>query len=162
MLYITMTFYVLEETNSPSDEFGIAVREIAELNMRTAVVVVGFDGDFPILCQTNSKGEVSIREGAAIVGEGEYLASAALLQREQNSGASLSATLYNVFEAKKYAERVPSVGEITSMSVMKRDGMYRITDEGLDFLLKRYKEFGPKYVRRDALVSVRTFLEKIE
>jgi len=67
-----------------------------------------------MLLHIDGSGGVNIREDFAVAGEGGYLAQTALLHRQHSeTTGSLEETMYCVFEAKKYAERVASVNSVT-------------------------------------------------
>ena len=84
-----------------------------------------------------------------MIGEGRYLAESALMHREQDESTSLNLTLYNVHEAKKYAERVASVGKTTTMVVLWPDRARVITSAGRTFLSERFEKYGPQQVPDD-------------
>jgi 20S proteasome alpha/beta subunit len=111
-------FLSIGKDKFPSDIFRDTMSQIMSIRL-PEFIIAGFDeAKFPIICQTNASGTVSIRDDFAVVGEGEYVATAVLLQRAQSYGTLVTETLYNVFEAKKYAEKVPSVGDRTSICIL--------------------------------------------
>ena len=98
-----------------------------------------------MLLMTDDKARVSIEEDFAIVGEGLYLATSSLLQREYLDTFDFEKALYCVYEAKRYAERVASVGEYTSIRVLSSDGTRKIVNlETREKLGKIFLEYGPK------------------
>jgi 20S proteasome alpha/beta subunit len=131
----------------PTDIYRDTIAEIGIMTLRADCIIVGFIAGDTYIIETDSKGHVSIVEDFAAIGEGAYLAQSALLHRGHIDSSQLSASLYRVFEAKKYAERVSSVGTYTSLQVFYGDRtVKRITKSGLDFLLEKYKRFGPQQV----------------
>jgi hypothetical protein len=93
-----------------------------------------------------SDGSVSIRESFAAIGQGKNLAIASLLRREQYDYDQFPRTLYNVFEEKKYSEKVPSVGESTNIVVITNDNLKFIAEDGggLGRLRQLFEIYGPK------------------
>jgi 20S proteasome alpha/beta subunit len=150
-------FVQIGKDKLPPDIFRDAVFQIADLKL-PEFIIAGFDGNFSLICQTSSSANVSIREGFAVIGEGGYLATAALLQREQSSVSSIPETLYNVYEAKRYAEKVPSVGKRTRISVLSKGGLKVVTAPGRRWLRERYKEFGPQEINYEGLKMQDDFL----
>jgi len=133
----------------PPDIFRDHIYAISSLRIPVDLIICGFTPDFPLLCKLNSDGSVSLHDHFAVCGEGEYLASSALYHREQNEYNTLERTIYNVYEAKKYAERVPSVGELTGLYILNRDGKRRVSEHTKDILEKTFAELGPKPVPED-------------
>ncbi len=77
--------------------------------------------------------------------------------RGQNDDMSLDETVYNVFEAMRFARqgKAPGVGKVHTFSVFtpRKNGTIvsqRLKGKGIDFLRKQYDEnFGPKLVPKD-------------
>lgn len=132
----------------PEEVFRVTMLNIADLNLGAELLICGFTNERqPMIYRTNNFASVRIYDDYAAVGEGEYLASAVLLSRRQSAITRVNETLYNVFEAKKYAESVPSVGEFTTITILGNHGeRQRVTSSGKDWLDKMYREFGPKNV----------------
>ena len=81
-----------------------------------------------------------------MVGEGEVLATSVLLHREHSDLSTFDRALYCVYEANKYAERIPSVGQTTSMCVITRDSLKGIKTEVTAWLDEQFKKFGPQEI----------------
>ena len=65
---------------------------------------------------------------------------------------TLERALYNVYEAKKSAEGVQTVGKTTTITVLYANGGYDlVTEDCLHFLEGKYQAFGPKKLPRDTL-----------
>ena len=63
---------------------------------------------------------------------------------------SLELTLYNVYEAKKFAESVGSVGLRTHISIISEDGSSQLTSVNVDRQLEAcYSKYGPKPLPED-------------
>lgn len=129
------------------DLFRATMAEVAMVEMGAEFIVAGYPNKNPMLIKTDKKGRAAIKEVFAVVGEGAYLAHASLMARELDYLAPLGEALYCAFEAKKFAEGVPSVGEDTSVWVMTSDGDARpVTAEGRMLLDQKYEELGRKPV----------------
>jgi hypothetical protein len=97
--------------------------------------------------QTNENCGASIKEDFSVVGEGGFLAQASLLSRGHNEMETFGRALYSVFEAKKFAQGVRSVGTATSLSVLHQDGRHNlISTKGREALEKLYEQCGPKEI----------------
>lgn len=128
----------------PLEVFFDATQNIAQLELDAELILAGFIGKHAEIYYTDSKGVARAAYHFAVVGEGEYIASASLLRREQQDWLSLEETLYNVFEAKTLAERVGSVGKDTDMHVLSIGGR-RLTSLELDKQLEEmFKKYGPQ------------------
>lgn len=138
-------FLTIGREKLPPDIHREAVLSIADINLRASLIIVGWIDTFPCIIETTDKCTAHMREDFATIGEGAYLAQASLLQREQGYNMDLSATLYNVYEAKRYAERLPSVGPTTSITVVREDGIeYHVGAKAGTRLETLYEKFGPQ------------------
>jgi hypothetical protein len=133
-------------TRLPEIDFRITTGEISNLKLRSRFIIFGFtEGGIPQICKTTFEFDIEFSEDFMAIGEGAFLAEAALFQREQHSGRSLMRTAYSIYEAKTMAEKVPSVGEDTSMDVLyDNHKMASLTDKAFSYFLKRFREIGPK------------------
>jgi 20S proteasome alpha/beta subunit len=141
-------FLTFGKDKLPPDLFRTSMVEIEKITLGAEMVIAGFSLGYPLLCHISTNGATSLKEDFATIGEGEYLASSALLHREQRETDSLPITLYNVYEAKQYAERVGSVGELTSITLLTIEGRIRMMlgDSGKEWLRQKFIELGPKPV----------------
>ena len=139
----------------PETQFRGAFADISGISLNAEFVIAGFVDGRAWLIETDQFGEVKIRDDFATVGEGAILAQAALLQREHIDVRSVEETVYCVYEAKKYAEKVRSVGGITGLSIVSFDGNEKRFSfgEGMKFLDKKYAEFGPRPVQKFAFTD---------
>jgi hypothetical protein len=129
----------------PLEIFRDAMLSIREAVFRAEFILAGFAGRFPMMVETQRDGRVCVREDFAAVGAGAYLAHAAMLQRAHSDVKEFHQALYNVFEAKKYAEREISVGQYTSIMISQRDGSVKtITQAGKKWLAEQYAQCGPQ------------------
>lgn len=131
----------------PPDIFTQAFLQIRDLKMNCELIVAGMINGYPVLIQTFPNFETCIVENAVAIGSGSYLATAALMHRGYDDIFPIKRALYCVYEAKKYAERVTSVGKRTTIAILsnkqKRNHITVPTHLALDAM---YKELGPKDV----------------
>lgn len=138
-------FLLFGKEKLPADIFHHAVEAIAKLSIRVELIIAGFVDGLPIMLEADEWCGVAVKDEFAVVGEGTLLATAALLQRGHWDIRSLGKAAYCVFEAKKYAERVSSVGKSTLMSVLRPNGTRKsIQHVGYDYLNKKFDELGPQ------------------
>jgi hypothetical protein len=118
------------------------------LRLTAEFIVAGFYNEDELLIQTNDRAELSYPNHFACIGEGSFLAQASLMRREFSSVSDFGPGLYEVYEAKKAAESVTSVGPGTLLSVLESDGSRRSfkLDESEKFLDGLYQKYGPKHV----------------
>jgi hypothetical protein len=137
----------------PSEVFHAIMLDISSLSLRAEMLIFGLENGLPYICEIASDSSVHIREDFAAIGEGRSLAVASLMRRDQSDYTSLHRTIYNVYEAKKYAEKVPSVGELTNIAVNLHDNSIELVSLGygyecLDLL---YETYGPKEMSQSAV-----------
>jgi 20S proteasome alpha/beta subunit len=130
----------------PADVHREAILTLSEIDIGCSLIVAGFAQQrFPRLVETTDRCGVLVREDFATVGEGAYLAQSVLLQRRHMDTRDLGQTIYVVYEAKRYAEEVASVGKQTTVAVISPDGSrLDIKGEGLESLADRFKAYGPQ------------------
>jgi 20S proteasome alpha/beta subunit len=129
----------------PADIHREAIMAIADLDLGCSLIVAGFDGAWPFIMETNERCRVFVREDFAVIGEGTFLAQSALFQRELMDAIRLPETIYCVYEAKKYAERVNSVGPVTTITIVFSDGSTKdVSDERIEYLARCYARLGPQ------------------
>lgn len=111
-------------------------RSIREVNLGVSLLVMGTaDG----VCHIFTVEDPGLSEDRSIpgfhaIGSGSYNAIASLYHRQLRPAAYFSKALFCLYEAKKYAEKVGSVGEKTDIWVMRPDEKQRgwITTEPLE------------------------------
>jgi hypothetical protein len=129
--------------------------------LETDLIIAGFVDKSVEIYQTDAKGNAWPVEDFAVIGEGAYLAEATLMRRAQSSMRTLDETLYNVFEAKKYAESVGSVGPATSLMVLHTDGECRGVNSNVRVQLKSlFSEYGPKALPKGFKLGEPFFVDK--
>jgi hypothetical protein len=139
--------FLKEGKNSlPDDIFRSSSLQVEHISLRAYLIIAGFTSDgFPMLLETDDRASVKIREHYAVVGEGALLAQSALVHRAHVEAFGLNRTLYCVYEAKKMAERVLSVGHGETIIIMHRNLTQEIINQnGLQFLWRMWLDHGPK------------------
>jgi hypothetical protein len=132
----------------PLLDFSTFVADISAVHLDAEFIITGFYNEDEFLIQTNQRGELSYPNHFACIGEGSYLAHASLMRREFSSVRDFGPALYEIYEAKKAAESVTSVGPGTLLSVIESDGSKRAfnLDKVEEFLDGLYQKYGPKDV----------------
>ena len=90
---------------------------IAEMAIDADLLICGFDGSVPRLFKFEHNRLTECTQFACI-GSGANAAEHSLFRREQNQHTPLSLSLYNVWEAKKFGELSPTVGQSTYTMVL--------------------------------------------
>lgn len=140
----------------PQDQFDRDMAEIANFSLGADFIIAGFLEDaFPILLETDRTGAVKIRENYCVIGEGSYLAQASLMHRDHTEHHPFARALYCVFEAKKYAERISTVGPETRFTIFAAGvSPLTITPEAEAHLSDMFEKHGPKELVEDEHQSV--------
>jgi hypothetical protein len=130
----------------PVELFLDGMSSIRDLSLGGEFLFAGFSSDtFQLLVRLDTDFKASLHEDFVTAGEGSYLAASALLHRKHSDVDTLDEAIYAVYEAKKYAERVRSVGTYTSITVFKADGTFRsVSPEGKKKLEAQFFSYGPK------------------
>ena len=138
-------FIIFGKEKLPPEVFFDATQKVSQIELNADLIITGFIDKAPEIYYTDSRGNCRAASHFAVVGEGEYIASSALLRRKQNDWISLEDTLYNVFEAKKLSESIGSVGHSTYMAVIPDDGSASLTSLELDRQLNEwFIKYGPQ------------------
>src|SRR3972149_11453690 len=98
------------------------IMEIQRISLGAEFIVTGFTPDRQPMLVVTHECEAHIYDNFAVIGEGYILATASLLRRAHHDVATMADALYHVYEAKKYAEGVRSVGSATSLHIFHADG----------------------------------------
>jgi hypothetical protein len=143
----------------PEEFFRERISEVARLKIQASLIITGFlegaaigsmtKGMFPVICvvEDNDEHENVVREEIhfASIGSGAWTANASLYNREVNSEMPLLAAIYSVFEAHRWSEKVPGVGESLSIDVLEPGGILRgLSNEGSEYCEFLWKRYGPK------------------
>lgn len=128
--------------------------EIARLDFGCELILVTFvEGNAYIYKVTHL---VEPCDNFAAIGSGCLIAEGALYQRKHESSAPLGPTVYRVFEAMKLGSVAPTVGTEHTINVLyppRKDEtvqsqMADLKDSTLDFLERKFRDFGPRPFRR--------------
>lgn len=130
-----------------SEHYFEVMQHVARADLGASFIIAGFiDGEAEIY-YTETNGTAKAANHYAIIGEGEYVAQSALLRRQHTGLYFLDHTIYHVYEAKRLAEMVPSVGKETVITVIDSDSeCYFLTSEYLERLEKWFDEYGPQRI----------------
>jgi hypothetical protein len=144
---MTYENFLSSKNKFPDDEYRADVFAIGQIPLRTECLISGFDRyGLPMLVQADGAQGSSIQEDFAVAGEGSLLARSALLARGHHDGASLNETLYYVYEAKRCAERVRSVGDLTQLMVVWPYKNRRVLTAGFHYLAEKFAKYGPQEI----------------
>jgi hypothetical protein len=136
-------------TQFPESVVSATFSEIRKMRIEASLIVAGFvpkgKSAKPLICKIDVNGDVSISDHFECSGEGQRVASPALLRREYNSNVSLMDAAYRLYEAKTLAEVFSSVSDDTSVDVLYPDGtLEQFSNAGHVKLGAMFKRFGPK------------------
>jgi hypothetical protein len=124
--------------------------ELRKVTLGASLIVAGFvqrnDSMKPLICKVDRSAQVTVTDHFEAIGEGLYVANPPLLRRQYNSDVSVMDAIYRLYEAKKLAEIVPSVGEDTSVDILFPTGeMQQLRDpQGFDIIEKMFRKYSPK------------------
>jgi hypothetical protein len=137
-------FLATGKSRLPDDVFRSATTEVELTQLEAEFILAGYDAnEYPMLIKTDKKCSAWIKEDFVVAGDGAYLAQASLLNRGHENVQSLNRTIYTVFEAKRFAEGVPTVGKETYLMVLHRnEKMEMLGLGGEEFLDAKCKELG--------------------
>ena len=103
------------------------------------------------MLETTQRCSSHIRDDMAIIGTGKALAQTALVQRQYMYVTPLGEAIYCAYEAKRYAQRIGSVGDYTTVAVYGFKQPIRNMDEekGMVALNEKYETYGPQQLSTD-------------
>jgi 20S proteasome alpha/beta subunit len=125
-------------------------------NLECEVIIVAFANKTPYIFQVERSGHVEERDNFALIGDGTYVAEAALYFRKHESRDSVAVALYNVWEALfMTARRVGSVSKTHSIDLLVPPGecgthtaVYTLTNRGFRFMKKLFRDqFGVRKIK---------------
>ena len=116
------------------------IGEIEDFRLDLEAIVAGVDSDGAHIYLIENPGELSSFDdiGYTAIGSGEYHAIRSFIENEYSIGFSLEKALYVVYEAKKYAECAPGVGEQTEMAIVDERGVSEVDQDTLAALEEIY------------------------
>lgn len=148
----------------PESVFKEIHRGLLDVQVGVELIVSGFvqetdsEGEYqsPCIMQVCSSPtgqlEVSVQDSYSCIGEGASSAQASLLFREHDRLDGLQKTTYAVFEAKRMAEIIPTVGPSTSIYLQRPQvQLASISEAGFETCERLFKVYGPKNVTRKGL-----------
>jgi 20S proteasome alpha/beta subunit len=141
--------------------------KLREVNLGASLIVAGFvphqKSMKPLICKIDRRGEVTVTDHFEAIGEGRNVANPPLLRRQYTSDVSLMDAIYRLYEAKKLAEIVPSVGEDTSIDILFPTGeMQQLRDpHGFDVVEKMFRKYGPR-LRIEKPAVKRQYFEELD
>ena len=144
----------------PDELFREKWSEVSRLRLGASLIIAGFAkcariGPYreelqPFLCVVEDSEEhrdvVRLENDFAAIGSGSYVANASLFHRGQNWEESLGHTIYAVFEAHRFSNKVPGVGEAMTIDVLEPNRIRSLSDKGYVFYEKMFKRFGPREI----------------
>ena len=147
----------------PDDFFREKTNEVARIRLGASLIISGFVvctaigpykqglNSFLFAVEDNDvhQNVVTQQTDFAAIGSGAYNATAALFHRGQHLERDLMYTIYSVFEAKRFTDGVPGVGEALSIDVLEpQGGIRQLSDAGYDYCEKLYARFGPRQISK--------------
>ncbi len=109
----------------PADIYRDTCSDIVALELDCELILLGFVERHPMIFIVDQDCSVSTDDwlGFAAIGSGSTLAEAWLNFREQTKWMALGQTMYHLWEAKKFADRAPGVGEKTELTVLSLNSL---------------------------------------
>ena len=128
------------------DQYRANSLQVEHISLRAQFIIAGFTSDgSAMLLETDDRGSVKIRENYAVIGDGYLLAQSSLVHRAHIEPFGLNRTLYSVYEAKKLAQRINTVGTEETIMVFHQDLTQEIINlNGRQFLWSLWLDHGPK------------------
>lgn len=135
------------------------LNEVTKCQTDSIILLAGFDEEKAMITTID---ETMTRECRDIsffaIGNGQDIAIDTLFFQQHNKQDSLSATIYDVYKAKKNSEVRNGVGKNTDLVVLRKDeGCKKVEDEDLKILDNIYEEefvFGRKHGNLSKLKAV--------
>lgn len=144
-------FYERGRSRIAEDVYREISFEIKNHHSGAELIVAGFLFGNPVIFKIGSDTAWS-RDDFAVIGSGTTLAEWSLFHRNQSFLNSRVATVYNVYEAKRLAEKDPHVGRGTQLSIARPNAhLESISENGLKSLEKYFCRFGPRRVKLSEL-----------
>jgi hypothetical protein len=141
------------ESMLPREVFAEAIYSIQRIEIPCELILFKAEGSGSRIFTVDGSCGVSKHPAFATIGSGSVVANVWLHFRQQRATVSLAETLYNVFEAKKFAENAPGVGSATKvLCISSSDRLAILTDEAA--YLKLFRKCGPRTPVQDRLEEV--------
>jgi Proteasome subunit len=144
--------YFLEHGRSrlPDRHFDEITAGVRSIDLGCDVILAGFIDRNPFLFTIDRTGSVYREESFACIGSGAAVAQASLFRRRYRGYMPIEEAAYYIYEAKKFSEVAPGVGQSTDMAVMAsspKPGFSRwqmVSPFYMARLESEYKQFGPQ------------------
>jgi 20S proteasome alpha/beta subunit len=138
--------------------------DIKKMTLDCQLIICTFIDGEPYIYQVEEDGKAWRDDNFVSIGTGSTIANSLLCFRQQDEENSLIHTLYNVFEATRFAYKAqsPGVGKQHAFSILyageagKVNSFY-ITNKGQDTLKAWYSEYGPKETSKSLKLSDKFF-----
>jgi hypothetical protein len=141
----------------PDDVFRDLLWEIRAQLTGDELIVSGFIKATPYIFKVSDDKVIACHD-FAVIGSGTALGEASLFQRSQNLSDGLYKTIYQVYEAKRLAERAEGVGEKTQLMVVWHNGrMQAINDTGIMILKSAFVKLSPQPVKDTLILPKEAF-----
>jgi ATP-dependent protease HslVU (ClpYQ) peptidase subunit len=125
--------------------------DIKKVSLDCQLIICTFVDREPYIHQVEEDGKVWRDDNFLSIGSGSTIANSVLCYRRQDEETSLVHTLYNVYEATRFAYKAqsPGVGRRHAFSVLysgKRGRVesFYVRSTGMEFLKSCFGEYGPK------------------
>jgi 20S proteasome alpha/beta subunit len=136
----------------PKNIFRDACQRITEIELDCELIILGFAEKKAQLFTVSSDGYVSTDDWLAFtaIGSGSTLAEAWMHYREHQQIMPIERTICHVYEAKRFGDRAPGVGEKTELVVINTEELkyMQVPPMGSTLLQEEldgvWKKYGPK------------------
>ena len=117
------------------------IKFISEYTLKTQILLIGFRNNQAQIVEITESNAVETRDiGFDAIGSGGMQAVNTLLFQRHSKNDSVTATLYDVYKAKRNAEVAVGVGKETDMMILRESGLEKIDDEHMKVLAQIYDE----------------------
>jgi 20S proteasome alpha/beta subunit len=134
--YVRMQFgisyqeFLERGTDLPAEVFASAIHDMGQIDFGCELILAGFVDSAPQLFHLDRyTGKVSPESHFLAIGTGGTNACSMLYYRNQNKQTGIDASIYHVYEAKRFGERAPGVGSSRVLFVLNPSGIKIFTDQ---------------------------------
>jgi len=130
----------------PADVFREVSWEIKNHYSQAELAIAGFIDKAPMIVKV--AGDTAWEcDDFAVIGSGTAIGESSLFHREHNHHYGLDQSIYHVYEAKRLAEKAPSVGKKTMLFVVGPGGdMQTLRPSGFKILDEYFQRLSPRPV----------------
>ena len=129
----------------PKDVYNEVSWEVKNHYSQTELIIAGYVGGAPMIVKVTADSAWEC-DDFAVIGSGTGIGEASLFQRSQSFSTSLDKSIYQVYEAKRLAEKAPSVGKNTMLFVVSPGEIQAMYAEGFQILEEYFQQFSPRPV----------------